>query len=756
MMVACRTVAAALAAVVVGPSAAHCAAVAHTGDARSVARVDNGGTGWSLGTIELDVVALPDSQTLRVTGRLTCSAPAGGSRGPDLVLAPDGMRFESIQADGATSTPSTARDTMHVRFDGIVPAGERRTIRFTLRAPRARLARSVALGAEGAYASWYGNWYPWLAAAKGAEPGLRASGLMTLTIPATWSGLATGRLVEYASANGMRRERWESRAPLVWSFIAAPYHVTRHRVDSTDVAIHLMPRQAAKAPAFAAAIPPMVRTLERAYGPYPFATFGLAAIPAGIAPPGIGGRSEMGYFLTHEHALDVDTVDVPIFAHELAHMWWANTVFSDPPGDDMVDEGMASHGATLVVEARYGRAAAHEYMREGSIANSAHTFFHLWRIGGDERLMNDFATLPSYGKGAWVYEMLRERVGDSVYFATLRQLVRDRAGRSTTLNDIRAAFVRVAPVSADLERFFADWLDRAGAPVVTLQWSPMTGAGASAARVTLAQRTTPYRLPLEIETVSRAGTRRVSVVLADSVQTFVIPARGVPTEVRLDPDHRVMLWEPSFGPIPGVTPPMSIVAQHAWFLDELRWLRRMYGVARFDVGVVRGGDVAWTSVSARGISEGTRTRGTEPTAWPLGELAAVARRLDPDAFPASRTHASIGTLADLWSKVIAADAARSAEVLSEITTRTDSLSGDPFRATARGGLGFRLATKRGAPRLSFVEVRDGHTIVLIGYPESRAGCVIVAESDRVGVGLATQIAQRLAMIERWPEYPGQD
>jgi hypothetical protein len=46
--------------------------------------------------------------------------------------------------------------------------------------------------------------------------------------------------------------------------------------------------------------------------------------------------------------------------------------------------------------------------------------------------------------------------------------------------------------------------------------------------------------------------------------------------------------------------------------------------------------------------------------------------------------------------------------------------------------------------------------VLIGYPGSRAGCVIVTSSDRSGVGLATQIAQRLAMIERWPEYPGQD
>jgi len=34
--------------------------------------------------------------------------------------------------------------------------------------------------------------------------------------------------------------------------------------------------------------------------------------------------------------------------------------------------------------------------------------------------------------------------------------------------------------------------------------------------------------------------------------------------------------------------------------------------------------------------------------------------------------------------------------------------------------------------------------------------VIVTDSDRVGVGLAIQIAQRLALVERWPEYPAQD
>jgi hypothetical protein len=721
------------------------------------ARSNDDGTGWSLHDVVLDVVAHPDSGTLRVSGQLSALAPEGGSFGPTLTLAPDAMRFDSVAADGASVSYSITHDSARVRFAQPMRAGSVIAIRFVLRAPRARLARSVAVGAEGAFASWFGNWYPWLAAAKGQEPGMRAPGVLRLAIPARWSGLATGRRVDTSLVGGWRGERWESRRPLAWSFIAAPYHVTRHRVGATDVAVYLMPRQAAKAAAFARAIPGMVGTLEHAYGPYPFTTFGVAAIPAGIAPPGIGGRSEMGYFLTHEHALDSDTVDVPIFAHELAHMWWGNTVVSDPPGDDMVDEGMASYGATLVIESRVGRASAREYMREGSIANSARTFFHLWRIGADEPLMDDYATLPSYSKGAWVYGMLRERVGDSLFFATLQRIVRERAGRSTTLRDLRAAFERDAPASADLARFFADWLDRSGAPVLDVRWSAAPTSGTTPmVRVTLAQRTRPYRIPLDVDVESRAGTRRTRVLLRDSVQSFDLPARETPTAVRIDPEHHVILWEPRFGPIQGVTAALSVGQTRAWLRDDLAWLRAQYGVGRVDVGVVRRDTVEWLSATATGMRDGSSATPDPSHAWLLGRLGAMATRLDPARFPASRTGADLGAIAALWARALTPTSANEREAQREMTTRGDSLTSDPLRATQRGGLGLALATKKGVLRLSLVDVSAGRTMVLLGYPASGAGCVIVTDSERVGVGLAMQIAQRLAQAEGWPEYPGQD
>jgi len=47
MIAGCRIVAAALAAVVVGPSAAHCSGAPRTEPERAVAHADRGGTAWS-------------------------------------------------------------------------------------------------------------------------------------------------------------------------------------------------------------------------------------------------------------------------------------------------------------------------------------------------------------------------------------------------------------------------------------------------------------------------------------------------------------------------------------------------------------------------------------------------------------------------------------------------------------------------------------------------------------------------------------
>jgi hypothetical protein len=602
---------------------------------RAAPRPGSDGIGWALDTLYLDVRVAPDAPPgarFVVAGAAVLRAPASASRGPLLVVAP-GVAFDSLAVNGATITLNAARDSARVWL-ATPSAGTSVVARFRV-APRTdRVARSIAVGDGGALASWGGNWYPWPASAPGEDPDLVAPGTLRATVPAAWHSLANGRLVDSLVTGTTRTERWASARPVAWSMIAAPYVVARRRVGSVDVATYVMPRQGARSAEFARAVPPMVDVLARAYGPYPFETFAVAAIPASIAPPGIVGRSEQGYFLAHEHALDGDSVPVALFAHELAHMWWPNLVDSRPPGDDMMDEGLASQGAALVVAAREGRAAARRWLHDGDPSWSARGFFHLWRVGADQKLMADYDGLTPRAKGPLVYEMLRDRLGDSLYFATLRQFARDWAGRSASLADLRTAILRAAPNDVGLPRFLADWLDRPGAPVLDVAWRE---AGAGRVRVTLTQRTTPYALPLDVAVDGTDGTRVTRVALADSVQTFELPTAGRVTGVRLDPEHKLLLWDPAFGPVPGVTPAWSVERGRAWLGEEIAWLARLYGARAFGVAVADSGTVVWRTGTPPplGIAPASdttltdvRAEGTTVATWSAARRAACVVRSD--------------------------------------------------------------------------------------------------------------------------------
>ena len=61
--------------------------------------------------------------------------------------------------------------------------------------------------------------------------------------------------------------------------------------------------------------------------------------------------------------------------------------------------------------------------------------------------------------------MLRRQVGDKVFFSTLRNLATSHAGKTLSLDELRRAFIEVAPDS-NLPQFFQQWLDRTGAPVI--------------------------------------------------------------------------------------------------------------------------------------------------------------------------------------------------------------------------------------------------------------------------------------------------
>ena len=83
-------------------------------------------------------------------------------------------------------------------------------------------------------------------------------------------------------------------------------------------------------------------------------------------------------------------------------------------------------------------------------------YFELCRTGRDKALAElvsgvDTDHTLADAKGHWVFHMLRRRVGDERFFATMRGLIDRFGGKSMTLAALREVFVEAAPAAAPAE-----------------------------------------------------------------------------------------------------------------------------------------------------------------------------------------------------------------------------------------------------------------------------------------------------------------
>lgn len=500
---------------------------------------------WTTTRLDLDVTIDTAAQRLQGEADLLVRLDDSTASTLTLVIAP-ASRMLAI-----TGEPGISASLDSTGARAVVTVGARRSgdeVRLHVRFENRGQSFQLVVSGKAALASWARGWYPVLSGAGAAAPGMTR-----LRIPPQWHSLSNGALVDSAVTPAARVETWRSEEPVARSFVAALYRVERRVAAGRQVAAYLLPGSDGDATQYAEMIGKVIAAVSPVFGPYPYQAYAIAEIPAGVVT--WTGSSEQGFFMASGLGAQIN---LPLFAHELSHGWWGNHVPSANPASQMTSEALAQLGAVLAIEGIEGYDAAVDFLRfsrDGyNIRQSARGYFAMRRIGLDKPLMQ-LAGSPSDhnlsdAKGHWVYWMLRERVGSEQFARVFQQLQKDFAGRPMSLADLRRAFVAAAPADADLPTFFEEWLDRAGAPLITMKWRHGGTEARPTAELTIAQRGDVYHLPISIviETARDTVTHRVRLTRAEATFTFPVSAR--PTAVLLDPLHAVLRWEPEYGPKP--------------------------------------------------------------------------------------------------------------------------------------------------------------------------------------------------------------
>jgi aminopeptidase N len=231
-----------------------------------------------------------------------------------------------------------------------------------------------------------------------------------------------------------------------------------------------------------------------------------------------------------------------VTAHEIAHQWFGDSVSIKTWSDLWLSEGFATYFTALFVERYDGRDAFLDYMRR-----QAKTYFAYEKerrapiYDAETEDLMELLNGNNYQKGAWVLHMLRELLGDRLFFKGIRAFYLEHEHKTASTEDLRAALERASGKS--LKEFFARWVYASGHPRYEATWGwrqLKRGRGVLTIHLRQMQEDAPFLNPLPVQVVTTRGAQRLVLRPTGRETTIRVPIGSNPSDVKIDPDETIL------------------------------------------------------------------------------------------------------------------------------------------------------------------------------------------------------------------------
>jgi aminopeptidase N len=285
------------------------------------------------------------------------------------------------------------------------------------------------------------TWYP-----VNDQPADKALYDFTLSVPAPWTGVANGELVERKQKRGTTTTRWHLAEPAAsyLTTVAFGDYTSTSNTSASGVEIdYWVPRDEAALATGLEAAADGLDWLERLLGPYPFDTLGFLLVDSesGMETQTMITLGKTDY-----------TLSEAVLVHEMAHQWYGDQVTPNDWRDVWMNEGMAMYLQGMWEAEQSGR-TVDQQMDEYAGVESA------YREESGPPAAYDPA---AFGEGniyygpALMWHELRQRIGDDEFFRLVRAWPAARDNRATGRDDY-LAWVE-DQTGEELTGFFDAWL----------------------------------------------------------------------------------------------------------------------------------------------------------------------------------------------------------------------------------------------------------------------------------------------------------
>ncbi|MBL4847982.1 MAG: M1 family metallopeptidase [Planctomycetes bacterium] len=204
------------------------------------------------------------------------------------------------------------------------------------------------------------------------------------------------------------------------------------------------------------------------------------------------GATTLNERTLHDERAHLDYSSEGLVAHELAHQWYGDLLTCRDWAHTWLNESFATYFDALWTEHSQGADAyAYELFKNserGIPAGRSRPIVDRYYPSSDS--MFDGRVYP---KGSCVLHMLRRQLGETYFWEGIRGYTRALSDKSVESVDLRRSFERVS--GRNLERFFHQWTERAGHPVLDVKLARDSRRGYLTVTITQKQRGRPMRSP---------------------------------------------------------------------------------------------------------------------------------------------------------------------------------------------------------------------------------------------------------------------
>ncbi|MGA1840215.1 MAG: ChaN family lipoprotein [bacterium] len=315
------------------------------------------------------------------------------------------------------------------------------------------------------------------------------------------------------------------------NLVAGPYIELRESYMETGLYAYFLSEDISLAEDYLIYTKKYLDLYERLLGPYPYKRFSIVEniLPTGYSMP--------SFTLLGPDVIRLPFIKETSLGHEILHQWLGNCVYVDYESENWV-EGVTSYLSDHLYEDQKGEGWQYrkKILTDYKSYVTASKESPLKGFTGRK----DFASAAiGYGKGAMVFHMLKNLLGEDIFFDSLRKLIQDKKFTKASWTDLQNAFEVIS--GEDLEWFFDQWLLRKDIPSPELKdIRVIMLKGIPTISFDVLQEGEPYDLTLPFKIFTENGEVTDALRIEKERETFQIPVEEKPLRIVFDEGYDIM------------------------------------------------------------------------------------------------------------------------------------------------------------------------------------------------------------------------